>query len=274
MQTLLIIIIPILYAASTIFYAANFRERRDRIGRTATILLAGGWVFHTGLLGARAASTGHVPLMNTPEVLSTCAWILVIVYAYLEFSTKDRALGALIAPIVAILQAVASTAFSQAEIPVHLLARSRWFEMHVILNILAYTAFSVSWVSSIMYVFLLGEIQTKHLGFFYKRLPPLQTLDQINGRSASFGFVFLTLGLAASSIWVHRARGQFWVWNEPAFAGALAVWLIYAGHLWARTAAGWRGKRAAFLSIVGFTLVLFTFPVVGILFAGRHAFAN
>jgi ABC-type transport system involved in cytochrome c biogenesis permease subunit len=125
-----------------------------------------------------------------------------------------------------------------------------------------------------MYVFLLGEIQTKHLGFFYKRLPPLQTLDQINSRSASFGFAFLTLGLAASSTWIHQIRGQFWVWNEPAFAGALVAWVIYAGHLCARAVAGWNGKRAALLSIVGFTLVLFTFPVVGIFFPGRHSFAN
>lgn len=274
MQTLLIIVIPAVYAASAVLYAANFRERRDGLGRTATSLLVAGWAVHGILLAGRTASTGHLPLLNTPEVLSTCAWVLVVVYAYLEFSTRDKALGALVAPIVTILQSFASATFGQTEIPVHLLSRSRWFEMHVILNILAYTAFSISWVSSAMYIFLLGEIQGKHLGFFYKRLPPLQTLDQANGLSASFGLVFLTVGLGASSMWVHRIRGQFWVWNEPAFAGALAVWLIYAAHLWVRMAGGWRGKRAALLSIVGFTLAVFTFPVVGILFAGRHSFAN
>jgi ABC-type transport system involved in cytochrome c biogenesis permease subunit len=212
--------------------------------------------------------------MNTPETLSTCAWLLVIVYAYLELTTNDRALGALVVPIVAVLHVFASVEFGQAEISVHLLSRSRWFETHVFSNILAYTAFSISWVSSMMYVFLLGEIQTKHLGFFYKRLPPLQTLDQINGRAASFGLVFLTLGLFASAMWAYRALGRPWVWDEPAFAGAIIAWVIYASHLCARVAAGWRGKRAAFLSIVGFTLVLFTFPVVGIFFPGKHSFAN
>lgn len=274
MQILLRIFIPLLYASAATLYAANFQERRDRIGRAATALLAAGWALHTGLLGIRAVSIGHVPIMNTSEVLSTCAWLMVIVYAYLEFSAKDRSLGALVAPIVTVLHAFASAEFGQSEVPLHLLSRSRWFEAHVFSNILAYTAFSISWVSSIMYVFLLGEIQTKHLGFFYKRLPPLQTLDQINNRAASFGFAFLTLGLAASSIWIHQIRGQFWVWNEPPFAGALVAWVIYAGHLCARAVAGWNGKRAALLSIVGFTLVLFTFPVVGIFFPGRHSFAN
>ncbi len=273
-QNLLLILIPLTYAGASALYAAHFRRRRDPVGRTATAVLIAGWGIHTLLLSWRTISTGRAPLANTPEVLSTCAWLLVVVYVYLEISTKDRALGALVAPIVTILHGFASFGFGQLDVPLQLLTRGRWFETHVFSNILAYTAFSISWVSSVMYVFLLGEIQTKHLGFFYKRLPSLQTLDQINGRAASFGLVFLSLGLFASSMWAHQALGRPWVWDEPAFAGALIAWFIYAGHLFARLVAGWGGKRAAFFSIVGFTLVLFTFPVVGIFFPGKHSFAN
>ena len=73
-----------------------------------------------------------------------------------------------------------------------------------------------------------------------------------------------------SSIWAYEELSQLWVWTEPAFLPVLVTWIIYAGHLVARSMGGWQGKRSAFLSIAGFGLVIFAFPVVGVLFSGKH----
>jgi ABC-type uncharacterized transport system permease subunit len=212
---------------------------------------------------------GRFPFSS--EILpSICAWLVVVVYVYLELTTRDRSLGALIVPIVTLLHVLTALNLSGAgEVP-RVAHTGGWFQLHVLTYILAYAGFAISCVSSIMYVLLLGEIQAKHLGFFYDRLPPLETLNEINNRAATFGFVFLSAGILSSSVWVHIYLDRISVWGMPGFAPLLIAWVIYGGHLAARWMAGWRGKRAAFLSIAGFTLVILVFPVVGVLFSGRH----
>ncbi len=84
----------------------------------------------------------------------------------------------------------------------------------------------------------------------------------------------MTAGIVASSVWVHQKMYRLWIWSEPAFWVLLVTWIVYAGHLAARRIAGWQGKRAAFMSILGFVLVVFAFPVMGLLFPGKHVLAQ
>ncbi len=268
-QDLLVALTAVVYGISAIGYAANFQRKGKARGQIGSWGLALGWAIHSVLLGILTVATGRVPLNNV-VLPSLCAWLVVIVYFYLEVTTRDRSLGALVVPIVTLLHLLAAFNLAGMEEPPQVVHSGGWFKLHVLTYILAYAAFAISCVSSIMYVLLLGEIQKKHLGFFYERLPPLETLNQINNRAATFGFVFLTGGVIASSVWAYQELSQLWVWGNPAFAPLLITWVIYAGHLAARWIAGWRGKRAAFLSIVGFAVVIFAFPVVGVLFSGRH----
>ncbi|MDA0748397.1 MAG: cytochrome c biogenesis protein CcsA [bacterium] len=268
-QDLLVVLTGAIYAVSTAGYAANFQHRRPVWARMGTWGLVLGWLVHCLLLGGLVLATGKVPL-NSQVLPSLCAWLVVIVYFYLEVTTRDRSLGALVVPIVTLLHVLtALNLFGMEEAP-GVAFSGGWFKLHVLAYILAYAAFAISCVSSLMYVMLLGEIQQKHLGFFYDRLPPLDTLDQMNNRAATFGFVFLTAGAIASSVWAYQEMYGLWVWGKPAFAPLLISWVIYAGHVGLRFIAGWRGKRAALLSIVGFVLVVFAFPVVGVFFSGKH----
>ena len=269
LQDVLVVLTAVVYAVSTIGYAANFQRPGKIRGRVGCWGLIAGFGVHSLLLGAMTVAAGKVPLASQ-SLPSLCAWLVVIVYLYLEFTTRDRSLGALVVPIVLLLHLLAvSNLVGMDETP-QVAHTGRWFQLHVLTYILAYAAFAISCVSSIMFVMLLGEIQEKHLGFFYERLPSLEILNQINNRAATFGFIFLTGGVIASSVWSHQELYRLWVWSEPAFAPLLITWVIYAGHLAARWFAGWQGKRAAFLSIAGFTLVVFAFPVVGVLFSGKH----
>lgn len=268
-QDLLVGLTAAVYAASAVGYAANFHRRGEVRARIGSWGLIFGWVVHSLLLVRMGLATGQVPL-TSQALPSLCAWLVVIVYLYLELSTRDRSLGALVVPIVTLLHVLAAANLMGAGEVSRVAHTGGWFKLHVLAYILAYAAFAISCVSATMYVMLLEEIQQKHLGFFYDRLPPLDTLDQINNRAATFGFVFLTGGVVASSVWAYQEMYALQVWSEPAFALLLVTWGIYAGHLAARWLAGWRGKRAAFLSIAGFILVVFAFPVVGVLFSGKH----
>ena len=258
------------YATSAVGYAANFQTKGAARARFGTWGLSFGWILHTVLLGQLTMEGAGVPL--TSEVLpSLCAWLVVIVYLYLELTTRDRSLGALVVPIVTLLHLFTLFKLTAlGEMP-EVAYSGSWFKLHVLAYIGAYAAFAISFVSAVMYVLLLGEIQAKHLGFFYERLPPLDTLDQINNRAVTFGFLFLAAGLIASSAWAYQEIERLWVWNEPAFVALLVTFCVDAGHLGARFVVGWRGKRSAFLSIVGFVLVVLAFPVVGLFFFGRHS---
>ena len=233
------VVTALMYAVGAIGYAANFHRHGKLRGRVGFWGLIAGWVVHSLMLGMMTVATGKVPLAS-PVLPSLCAWLVVIVYLYLELSTRDRSLGALIAPIVTLLHLLGAVNLIGLEGPLQVSYSGRWFEIHVLADILAYAAFAISCVSSVMYMLLLGEIQEKHLGFFYERLPSLDTLDQVNGRSATFGFVLLTWGVVSSSVWAYQELNQVWVWTEPAFAPFLVTWIIYAVHLAARWAAGWR----------------------------------
>ncbi len=268
-QDLLLSIVAILYALGAVGYALNFYQANDVWRRVGIWSLCGGWVVHCGLVLFLSAEAGTVPL--TSEILpSLCAWLVVVVYLYLEWSTEDRSLGALIVPIVLVLHVLTLSNMIGVADPISVSHNAGWFRAHVLAYVLAYAALAISCVSAIMYVMLLGEIQAKHLGFFYNRLPSLDVLNQINDKAATFGFVFLTLGSIASSIWAYQELYRLWVWSDPAFLPILISWIIYAGHLYARYFAGWQGKRSAMLSIAGFVLVIFAFPVIGVLFSGQH----
>ena len=265
----LLILTALAYIVSAVGYALHFNQPKSLWRGLSTWGVRGGWSIHTILLGLITVSAGGVPL--TSQLLpSLCAWLVVVVYVYLEVSTKDRSLGALIVPIVVVLHILTVTKILGMESIQATVHSGGWFKLHVLAYVLAYTSFAISCVGGVMYLMLLGEIQAKHFGFFYDRLPSLEVLNQINNRAATFGFIFLTGGTFASSIWAYREFSNSSILSEPVFLPVIITWVIYAANLVARWLAGWQGKRSAFLSIMGFALVILAFPVIGVLFSGPH----
>ena len=115
------------------------------------------------------------------------------------------------------------------------------------------------------------DIKNKKWSQFLHRLPSLQTLDDLNYLCLSLGFPFLTLGIITGSIWAEYAWGSYWNW-DPKETWSLVTWLIYAALLHGRLTIGWRGRRAAYFSIIGFAVVLFTFLGVNLLLPGLHSY--
>jgi cytochrome c-type biogenesis protein CcsB len=124
-----------------------------------------------------------------------------------------------------------------------------------------------------MYLIQENQIKKKNWGQFFYRLPPLQALDNLNYFSLRAGFFLLTTGIITGSIWAEYAWGSYWNW-DPKETWALITWLIYAALLHGRLTLGWRGRRAAFFSLIGFGMVLFTFLGVNFLFSGLHSYQS
>ena len=87
------------------------------------------------------------------------------------------------------------------------------------------------------------------------------------------GMPFLTIMLITGAVWAEYAWGTFWSW-DPKETFALVTWLVYALYLHIRLMRGWRGKRTAILSVIGFLTVIFTFFGVSYLLPGLHSYLS
>jgi cytochrome c-type biogenesis protein CcsB len=104
-------------------------------------------------------------------------------------------------------------------------------------------------------------------------IPDTRMLDEFNYQLILFGFLWLSLGIITGSVWANSAWGSYWSW-DPKETWSLITWLIYAAMLHARSVKGWRGNRVAWLSLLGFGCVLFTYFGVNFLLSGLHSYAQ
>ena len=266
----------LLYAAASGAYLAHFAWRDPRTGRLATGLLAGGVLAHTFLIGMRTVQVGHAPLVGTTAALSAFVWLLGLAYLYVELTADERAMGIFVAPLLVALDVI--PVLDPAVSPRPEVLRSPLFTLHVVSMLFAYASFALASVLGVTYVLLFNEIKAKHLGYFYARLPSLQMLDVMNGRVVTIGWFFLTLGIAIGGIWAMRITSsadprvnQMSV-GDPKILIALLSWALYSFAVLARPAIGWTGRRAAWLSAIGFVIVLLNFVPVGYFLTRSHNF--
>jgi cytochrome c-type biogenesis protein CcsB len=111
------------------------------------------------------------------------------------------------------------------------------------------------------------------IGRLLELLPPSRTLDMLAYRTAAFGFPIWTFAIIAGAIWAQSAWGRYWGW-DPKETWSFIVWVVFAAYLHARATAGWRGRRAAWISLVGFAAMLFNFYVVNTWIVGLHSYAK
>jgi cytochrome c-type biogenesis protein CcsB len=111
------------------------------------------------------------------------------------------------------------------------------------------------------------------IGRLLELLPASRTLDMLAYRTAAFGFPIWTFAIIAGAIWAQSAWGRYWGW-DPKETWSFIVWVVFAAYLHARATAGWRGRRAAWISLVGFAAMLFNFYVVNTWIVGLHSYAK
>lgn len=267
----------LLYLAAGIAYGTHFATRHVGIGRAASTLLAVAALAHTFIIGMQTMEAGHVPIAGTTQAISTFVWLLALAYLYMEMTTEERALGVFIVPLLVALQFIrAVNPVVEKRIPI---LESPWFGVHVASLLFAYASFALACVVGITYVLLFKEIKAKHLGFFYARLPSLESLDLMNRVTVTVGWLFLTVGVVVGVIWAAQARGgpiydprvEAMSLGDPKIIGALVCWGVYTFALYARRL-GWGGKRAAYLSALGFAIILFNFVPIGYFLTRSHNF--
>jgi ABC-type transport system involved in cytochrome c biogenesis permease subunit len=268
----------LLYAAAAVGYAWHFGKRSSRAGRAATTMLAAAALVHTFIICMQTTEVGHLPVVGTTGALSIFVWLSSIAYLYTETTSNERSMGVFIVPLLAVLQIIPTVSRYQvaARPPV---LESPWFALHVSSLLFAYASFALACVIGITYVLLFKELKAKHIGFFYSRLPSLQVLDVMNARAVTIGWTFLSVGIVVGGVWATQAqaessdpRVQAMSVLDPTIFVALLCWIVYSFELYARRAIGWTGWRTAWLSAIGFAIVLLNFLPVGYFLTRTHNF--
>lgn len=233
-------------------------------------ILVAGFICHTIFLGCRYYSLGTAPVLNLKSALSFFSWSIIFAYLILNSRFKLMVLGSFVAPFAAFLMII-SSAMPLIIGPTKPALKSLWLTVHVGTIFMGDGLFAIAFLTAIMYLIQEHQIKHKRLGAFFNRLPSLATLDSINYYSLVYGFPFLTIGMITGSMYAQYAFGTYWQW-DPKEVWSLITWLFYAALLHERLVVGWRGRRAAIMSIVCFCILIFTFIGASLWFGGYHSF--
>lgn len=257
------------YAASLALYVWNLREPSRAIGIGATSCLVVGLGLHYLALLARSRMIHAVPYDDLFGSLSLFAWLLAFTYLCLEAIHRRRAVGPFVLPIVlgVFLLAHLPEARPVKAPP----AQGPLFAFHVTLNILAYSAFAISFVLSIIFLVQNRRLRDHKLGAVGWRFPALDVLDRMTRSSVVIGCASLVVGMTAGFILAHRQRGVYWD-GDPKSIITILILVAYVGYaLVAQTAAG-RGARASAFCIFNFIFVIFSYIIVGPYLSHSHRY--
>jgi ABC-type uncharacterized transport system permease subunit len=248
--TALFAITAALYAVSCGFYVSFLARGAERTARAAARVLFGAVVSHIGFLTANFAHHGHVPTADIHQALAVMSLLVVLVFLLTVRSrARLRVLGAFITPVTLLL--FLGAAFRRGVGPVPEGVRSALLPVHVAVNVLGLAAFAFAFAVAIAYLLQERQLRRKQLGALFQRLPPLDVLDSLGLRAVLVGFPLLTIGVVTGTIWAVRLNPSSFELSAAQGFGLLA-WLLFALVLLLRVAAGWRGRKAAIGTTLGF----------------------
>lgn len=265
MSAVLFVSAMVLYFLGTALSLSYLLRRSDTLSRTLLIVTGLGFLLHSAALVTKMVGGGAAPLASFREAMSFFSWALVLVFLLVEFRHRVPVLGAFILPI-AFISIVSAAALPQEVPTLEPVLKTVW--VHVILSMLGTVGFAVAFAAGIMYVIQDGLLKSKRFNVLYAKLPPLDFLDHLNQQSIVLGFPLLTLGIITGALSAEFARGAYLTWN-PEQTWALITWVFYFVVLVGRMTVGWRAKRAAYLTIIGFAGVVLTF--IGVLLKSHGA---
>lgn len=268
-------VVTFIYAFAAVLYIFAWTFKRETPGKLATLVAIIGLIGNIcGLLLRWKESydlgIGHAPLSNLYESLTFFSVVIILVYLWIERRYKNKVIGAFSTPLAFLSMAYASMNpnISDRIQPLLPALKSNWLIAHVVTAFIGYAAFAIAFGVSIMYIIKWWRNEPK-IGPLGK-LPTISEMDELTTKMIMFGLLFLSIGIITGAVWANSAWGRYWGW-DPKETWSLITWLIYFALLHASRMRGWRGIHTAYMSILGFLAVLFTYFGVNYL-PGLHSY--
>lgn len=251
--TALFVLTGVLYAVSCALYLAYLAKGAERAGEWANRVLVASVLAHSQYFVFDFYEHGHIPFGDIHQTLSLASMIIVLAY----LATKNRynitVLGGFITPVTLLFFMGAGLGRSVGQVPPDV--RSAVLPVHIGANVLGVSAFALAFAVALAYVIQERLLKRKQIGGLFQRLPALDVLDSLGFRLVTIGFPLLTVGIITGTVWAVRSDPTTPIINATQ-GFALLSWLVFAGVLLLRVAAGWRGRRAAIGTMVGFACAM------------------
>lgn len=244
------------YGVAAVVYLAFLIRQWRPLALAGRALVGSALVLHGIALGAAVTGQGGMPL-GLAQGCSSLAFLLAAIFLALDLRYQLPVLGAFLVPLSLavwvpgmLIAGDVSTLSSDVRRPL--------LPLHVSVALLGLAAFAVAAGIAVMYLLMERQVKGRKFGLLFSRLPPLQTLDDLNQRLVVWGFIALSVTMVTGAFFASAGRGLFWQW-EPKEVATLVAWIGFGGLLNARYFAGWRGKRAALLTMAGFAVLIVSF---------------
>jgi ABC-type uncharacterized transport system permease subunit len=269
MSNLFLFLTLLTYGVSLAAYTYFLYTGNKFTGRLGTAFLGLALIAHYFALLERSRGLHTVPYHDLYGSMSLFGWLLAVTYLGLEFYHRQRSVGAFVVPFILVffLAAQLAPADRLASTPAH----GPIFALHVTLSILAYAAFALSFVLSLIYLAENRLLRNRKLGEVVWRLPPLDLLERMSRSSVIIGLVSIAVGTVLGFIWVDRLTGQYWFY-DPKYVVTLLVLALYVAYLRLSDTTTWRGARASRLCIFNFIVVILSFTVVNLYLSHSHRY--
>ncbi|MFK7990040.1 MAG: inner membrane protein YpjD [Sandaracinaceae bacterium] len=239
------------YAISGAAYVLFLARGTEDAAVWAARALGGAVLFHLGFLSTNWIVGGIVPTADIHQALAVMSLLVVLVFLVSARSRKRlRVLGAFITPVTLLL--FLGAAFRRGVGPVPEPVRSALLPVHVAVNVLGLAAFALAFAAALAYVIQERQLRRKQLGGLFQRLPALDVLDGLGFRAVMVGFPLLTVGVVTGTMWAVKINQGGGLGLSATQGFALLAWVLFAGVLLLRVAAGWRGRKAAIGTMLGF----------------------
>jgi cytochrome c-type biogenesis protein CcsB len=257
---------------------ASKADRVEAFGRIGVALTVVAAALHLAGLVTRGlgADPARVPWGNMYEFAIAGAFGVTAIYLVLLRRYSLRWMGLLVTGFAVVVLMLAVLLLYVPAGPLVPALQSYWLVVHVVAAVIATGAFTVGAMVSALY---LVKARAERRGDapatgYVARLPRAAVLDRVAYRVHAFGFpVWTFAALIAGPIWAEYAWGRYWGW-DPKEVWAFITWVVYAAYLHARATAGWRGKGAAVVALVGFATLLFNFVGINLFGSGLHSYSG
>jgi cytochrome c-type biogenesis protein CcsB len=250
-------------------------RRTAMAGRLGLVLTAFAAAVHLLALIGRglAADPNRVPWGNMYEFTLAGTFVVTLLFLISSATLGISWLGPVVVTVVLASLMAAFLGLDDAVLPLPDALNSPWLVIHVVSAVIATGAFTVGGILSVLH--LVKARSSAERGYL-ARVPSPERLDRLSYRMHAFAFPVWTFAvLITGPIWAHQAWGSYWNW-DPKEVWAFITWVVYAAYLHARATAGWRGRKAAYLALVGLATLWFNFIGINFFFGdnSQHSYAG
>jgi cytochrome c-type biogenesis protein CcsB len=251
--------------------------RLGQLGLLATVV---GVLLQIGSLTARGFAADRAPFGNMYEFVSAVCAVGVVAWLVVALRRPVRHLGVFVMAVVLMMLGIAGSLLYAEAAPLMPALNSYWKEIHVPCMIGASGIFMVGFVTASLYLirqrYDVRVADGRTLRFpvtLGPRLPEAATLERLTFRLHAFAFPIWTVGIILGALWAEAAWSRYWGW-DPKETWAFVSWVVYAAYLHARATAGWRGRRAAWIAVLGWATMMVNLFAINLITSGLHSYAG